>query len=448
MPSQISSLLDSRASIAQRCVALAMAIFLAMVSLMVSPFASLPLGNNPAFLPAFFTALLLAKGLTSYLLFLHYFSVRRFSMGVLASVYLLLSCHAVAGLFYVNSPLLDLRWFWLIWHGYSEPGIVLAVWGYSRWDGRKLPARFIRHSLWLLLSFPPVLVYLVTRWLVHNHAPEYYSVGGLTLFGMPRVGLLAFCGSLVTLVAIVRFTGLRSVLHLWLAFVSFVGLLNTGFLLFFQVRPDSLGWYAANLASMVAATVLAYVLLRELHHIYQNIQFANNVLWVKSMRDGLTGIYNRRYLDEQLSIEMLRMRRSGQPLALILIDVDHFKQINDTHGHAEGDACLVHIARILRAATRRPADFAARYGGEEFAVVLPDTVLEGAVALAESIRAQVAASPMPGGVQLRISAGVALWQNPDQDDGGASLLHHADLALYQAKTQGRNQVQRYQPAED
>jgi len=449
MRDQLSSLLDSRASTIQRCVVLGLTVFITMISLMVSPFASMPLAVNTAFLPSLFTALLLTKGLTSYLLFLHYFSVRRFSMGILASVYLLLACHVAAGLFYVNHPALDLHWFWLVWHGYSDPGIVLAVWGYSHWDGHKLPARSVRASLWLLLPLPPALVWIVTHWLVSGvRAGAFIGVGGSWL-DVHRFGLLAFGGSVVTVLCIILLTRLRSVLHLWLAFIAYIGLINTCFLLFAQVQANSLGWYAANLASLLSAAMLAYVLLRELHHIYQHIQFSNNQLWVKSMHDGLTGVYNRRYLDAQLVKELQRMRRSDLPLSLILVDVDYFKRINDAYGHAQGDISLVRIARILRSAARRPADFVARYGGEEFALVLPETTLDGAVALAELARAAVEREPYKGDLPLRISAGVASSFAHEDDCHAASLLlQHADSALYLAKQQGRNQVQRYLAPEE
>jgi len=155
--------------------------------------------------------------------------------------------------------------------------------------------------------------------------------------------------------------------------------------------------------------------------------------------DGLTGIYNRRYLDQRLQEELDRSQRHDSPLSLLLLDIDHFKSINDTYGHLCGDYALRGIAAELRQSLRR-IDILGRYGGEEFCCILPETPLEQAHNLAERCRAQIADTPFNCfDQQLKVTASIGVaGQLPD--DTVDSLIKRADAALYQAKYQGRNRV--------
>jgi diguanylate cyclase (GGDEF)-like protein/PAS domain S-box-containing protein len=161
-------------------------------------------------------------------------------------------------------------------------------------------------------------------------------------------------------------------------------------------------------------------------------------------KDGLTGLFNRRSFDQALQTEWLRAQQSRKPLALLFADVDHFKLFNDRHGHQSGDECLRAVANVIGEKVFRPTDLAARYGGEEFAIVLPETDRDGAIEVAERIRAAVMqmriAHGAPGaGPHVTISVGVALMSG--EDLGGADwLLSQADQALYAAKRLGRNRV--------
>jgi diguanylate cyclase (GGDEF)-like protein len=159
--------------------------------------------------------------------------------------------------------------------------------------------------------------------------------------------------------------------------------------------------------------------------------------------DGLTGLANRRHLDERMALELARAARERTPLSLIMIDVDFFKRYNDTYGHAAGDDCLRTVARVLAATVNRPADLAARFGGEEFAVLLPNTAQDGARGIAEAICDGVRAAGMPHVASdlgfVTISAGVATAVPAPGGDGRA-LVEAADAALYEAKEAGRNGV--------
>ena len=160
-----------------------------------------------------------------------------------------------------------------------------------------------------------------------------------------------------------------------------------------------------------------------------------------STRDPLTGLYNRAYLHERVAIEVSRARRTGQPLAIAMIDVDHFKFFNDTHGHAAGDQVLNTIAEVLRRAFRT-TDVVSRYGGEEFVVAMPDTDIAAATHKLERVRQSIETTPTltSGGktVSVTISAGVAGFPNDGTEE--EHLLAVADERLFAAKDAGRNRI--------
>lgn len=157
--------------------------------------------------------------------------------------------------------------------------------------------------------------------------------------------------------------------------------------------------------------------------------------------DGLTRIPNRRHFEEQLESDWRRCRREGKPLALLLLDVDQFKLINDRDGHQAGDAVLRHVAQCLKRRTLRGGDLCARFGGDEFAMIMPDTTLDQAARLAERLRADVAEAADPAGParpRATVSIGVAATNATVASP--AELLACADEALYRAKSRGRDNV--------
>lgn len=195
---------------------------------------------------------------------------------------------------------------------------------------------------------------------------------------------------------------------------------------------------------MIRQLQLRESLQGELRSARLKLKEQNEALKVLADSDGLTGLANRRHFESRLAAEHERARRNGLPCALLLADVDHFKKYNDRYGHVAGDECLRLVAGAIAAGTRRPTDLAARYGGEEFAVILPDTDFEGACAVAEHIRRQVAAlgvahaDSQHGHVTLSIGV---LSAHPGADDGAAlDWVEAADAMLYQAKATGRNRV--------
>lgn len=162
--------------------------------------------------------------------------------------------------------------------------------------------------------------------------------------------------------------------------------------------------------------------------------------------DQLTGVANRRYFDQAVAQEWARTCRSGTPVSLILVDVDHFKSVNDEFGHPEGDQCLRALTRIIKPHLKRPFDLMARLGGEEFAVLLPETSAEGAFSLAEAMRADVQAAfnrradERGSGPRVTASFGCATAL-PSRTLQPGDLIRDADEQLYLAKARGRNRVE-------
>jgi diguanylate cyclase len=157
-------------------------------------------------------------------------------------------------------------------------------------------------------------------------------------------------------------------------------------------------------------------------------------------RDPLTGLYNRRYMDATLARELARCEREGQPLSLMMIDIDHFKQVNDSHGHPAGDEVLKSLATLLQKQART-ADAVCRYGGEEFLLLLPNMPSDITWQRAEQWRRDFAASHvLYNGVRLQATLSVGLACYPSQGRTAQELIRGADRALYCAKTQGRNRV--------
>jgi diguanylate cyclase (GGDEF)-like protein len=164
-----------------------------------------------------------------------------------------------------------------------------------------------------------------------------------------------------------------------------------------------------------------------------------------ALRDAMTGLYNRRFLEEYVSALVGTSQRRKSAFSVLMLDLDFFKQVNDTHGHEAGDKVIKTLADILQRNVRS-SDMAVRYGGEEFLLVLVDTGAEAALKVAEKIRAEVEATkvPLPGGIlQKTISIGVSEY--PNDSDTFWQVVKFADVALYQAKANGRNRVLRFSP---
>jgi diguanylate cyclase (GGDEF)-like protein len=208
-----------------------------------------------------------------------------------------------------------------------------------------------------------------------------------------------------------------------------------------------------RLITSLTVAIRAYIQIRKFIRVNLELEESRRRMEQLAVTDALTGLVNRRYFDEQLIVEWSRARRTRSTLALMMADVDHFKDYNDSYGHPAGDECLRRIAECLQSVLHRAGDVVARYGGEEFAVILPATDYFGAGALATQMRDAVLALQIPHRASpvesvVTISIGVAAAEpmphdsaaSEDRGDDLAEILMCADHALYQAKDGGRNRI--------
>lgn len=199
---------------------------------------------------------------------------------------------------------------------------------------------------------------------------------------------------------------------------------------------------ANRTAALIESNRQLEIQILERQRAEQALQRANQELTRLAQLDGLTQVANRRGFDEHLAREWARLARSGRPLSLLLLDVDCFKAYNDCYGHPSGDDCLIQVARVLADMICRPADLVARYGGEEFAIILPETPLEGAIAIAHQVRTRIRGRQLPHERSIvapfvTVSIGVSCLV-PSSDCKPATLIAMADSALYCAKQAGRD----------
>ncbi|HRQ66507.1 MAG TPA: diguanylate cyclase [Xanthomonadaceae bacterium] len=199
-------------------------------------------------------------------------------------------------------------------------------------------------------------------------------------------------------------------------------------------------WRAMAVVLLIAIVVTVW--LRQLRRLNRQLREANDRLAEAGRRDALTGLHNRLYLDQKLEHCLRACRRHGLPLALAVIDLDHFKDINDRYGHPFGDASLRHLAGILTAIFRRDTDLTARYGGEEFIVLLEGTAPEDAAGQLEALRRSVESTPVEfDGRSAQLTVSIGLYAAvPQPGDDAMTLLKAADEALYRAKAAGRNRL--------
>ena len=220
----------------------------------------------------------------------------------------------------------------------------------------------------------------------------------------------------------------------------------------YLVKPFDMLELSARVKSMLRLKVLQDALVeknRELDRANKELARRREELLALSRTDALTGLFNRRYFEERLNEEFARSRRYGSPLSLVMLDIDHFKRINDTFGHPFGDQVLKSVALTARARLRE-VDLIARYGGEELIAILPETGPEDALKVCERVREAIASlgleHPGPDGtaqpVRLTASLGVATVPAADLSSAEA-LLRAADVSLYAAKGAGRNRVHQH-----
>lgn len=438
-----------------RVAALAVAGSILCVVLSVMPLAARPAPVVVPFLPLFTMAVFATESLTAYLLWTQFMITRFAFLAALAGAYAYTAFMVAMQLLvfpgvFSSTGLLGANaqsavWMWAYWH-IGSPLLVIAALLVRRRLPVPLPPGGATTRMGAALFIGPLVLSGLlcclsihgTRWLPELIDGQSYQ---RVLQGPSGIGV-AFISALA-LIWLVTATRLRTLLDLWLGVAMLAGLGDITVTLMANSRY-SIGWYVARLASLLASSTVLGVLIWEISHLYRELHAANARLSEFAARDGLTGLYNRRYFDERYPQVLALAHASGRPLSLMMVDIDHFKRFNDTLGHLHGDDTLTAVADVLRTNVRRVAgEFVARYGGEEFVVVLPECDAQLAAVLAERLRAAVAvravAAPFTPAGYVTVSVGVATTAASCAASSG-TLLAQADAALYRAKEAGRDCV--------
>ena len=421
----------------------------------LAPLAKTPLGEVVAFIPSYQASLVVLDMVTVALLLGQYFSFYSRAMFVLACGYMFTAVMTVVHAFtfpglFAPTGLLgagpqSTAWLYMFWHG----GFPLFVIGYTLLEKRGTGLPPLRRPLALAVVAVAAMLTVVAGFVVlvtcgqtmlpaimvgHTYTPLMISV-------VSSVWLLSL-GALVLLWLHKPY----SVLDLWLMVVMCAWLIDIALSAVLNHGRFDLGFYAGRAYGLMAASFVLAVLLVESGMLHKKLVHLTVRLRQLTVQDALTGIANRRAFDGALDLEWRRAVRSGLPLSLMMIDVDHFKRFNDSYGHIEGDQCLRAVAGALQAAVARSTDLVARYGGEEFVVLLPQTDAKAAGQVAERLRRAVADLSIENRASdlgcVTISIGVAGIPAPGPSNGRdiATLVQMADQALYEAKSKGRDRV--------
>jgi diguanylate cyclase (GGDEF)-like protein len=428
----------------QRYFAVATISIMAVIGGLVTPFANVPMLPIPGYLTAFSAAMIVINVLVAAILFSRGAIEHRSDVTALGSAYLY-----VAVIFIplvasfpgtlMTGPLIGAPgssvWIWLYWHA----GFGLAILRYTHIATRpqKRDASAVREAA-AVVAIATALVISATAFL--RYLPATVAHGEVSFGGWGACIPLAVLAILAVASIRVACLGTRTPIQLWLS-VAMVAACFDVWLTYEGTEKFTLGWYIAKGGSLSTSLAVLISLLHQINTLYSRAAAANEVLQGLTRRDGMTGLTNRRGLDEVMAAEWRKSRRESQPLSLLMVDVDHFKRFNDRYGHPAGDNCLCQVANALLAVARRPGDTVARYGGEEFVMLLPSTDAAGAVDMATRVRAAVRAIAMPHADSphgiVTVSIGLGSMIGTETGDAGA-LIAAADRGLYRAKAAGRD----------
>jgi diguanylate cyclase (GGDEF)-like protein len=449
----MESFLTQHATRKQTVTAGIVALLILLVFASAVPHARSPLPAVGPFMPMCALTVFTTAGIATFMLAAQFTATRQPVLGALGGAYAFTALAVAVQLLtspgvFTPTGLLgagphSAAWMWVFWHaGFPFFVILAALMRYRSWPVL-VGATRVELSAWLLIGGPIATGVVLCLFAIYgNLPPALHPATGISVLPNNTTACVTWSINVAAIIMVLLTGRLRSVLDQWLLIAVLACFVDTT-LNFLSAARFSVGWYIARVFSMFAPGVVVCLLVWEVNLLHRRLFDAHTTLLRTSVRDGLTGVYNRAYFDEQYRKEFERGKRAHVPLSLILVDIDHFKQYNDAFGHLRGDACLAAVASALAGVLQRPADFIARYGGEEFVIVLPETDLRGALEIAERARKAVMQLSLetPALVgYITISAGCA-DVGPGRLLPPDGLVGAADAALYRAKSAGRNQVQ-------
>lgn len=434
---------------AQQKLALVVGVLSAVAFAAAAPFAKLQLGAQPSFIAVYQSILAVNDVVTATLLFGQFTLHRSRALLLLAGGYLFTAVIAVIhalsfpGLFaqagLLGSGMQTTAWLYMLWHGMFPLVAICYVLLVHREGDDLPPTASTGRAIGGCVAAVAFLVAACTL-LTTSGQQLLPAIMRGNQYTPTMLVIVTTVWSLSMLAVAVAWTQRhRSVLDLWLMVTLAAWVFDIGLSAVLNQGRYDLGFYGGRLYGLLASSFVLLTVLTRTLQLYGQLARAHDALRDLAERDGLTGLFNRRRFDQALHVEVLRATREHHALSLLLVDVDHFKHFNDTHGHLAGDDCLRTVARGIGSAVGRPADLVARYGGEEFAVLLPGTDAAGAMQVAEHIRITVAGSTNGHGPAVTVSIGAAtVWPQPGGND--QDLIAAADGALYAAKAAGRDRV--------
>jgi diguanylate cyclase (GGDEF)-like protein len=433
-----------RVSASTRTVARTVAATLIVVALVAFGSNAVRTPVLPAFLPIVVTLWFGAESLTALVLFGQFYLTGSVGFALFAAAYEFAALLAVPYLVYapgIGSPAAGdagyqaMGWLWLAWH-LAFPALVVAGFTADPLLKRRLGSRRDVGSTLAFVAvatFAVAVALAVVLWCCRSALPALVIGGHHTaLFGFVVAPAVAIANAGACAYAYVRGRNATS-LGVWIVLATFAAALD-GLIDGFAGRTFALGWYLARIETMLTASVVLAMLSIEIALILGRLAEL-------ATRDALTGLYNRRGLDEYLGWAYEYARRHELGIALLVIDIDHFKRYNDRYGHAAGDVALRRIAAVLRKAAVRRYDLVARFGGEEFVVALFNVGPFQAVNVASRLQKRVEEAWIPheGAASGRLSVSIGIGHVADAAHATIpELFEAADRALYRAKEAGRN----------
>jgi diguanylate cyclase (GGDEF)-like protein len=334
-------------------------------------------------------------------------------------------------------------WLWVEWHvTFIGSTILYYAVRHARTGAPELDLLGFTRLQRRLAGAGAAIVALTLPPLIWTDGLPALSNDGRASLLLDAIALLLCVAALASIAIAYRNNRFRTVLDLWLS-IACLSMFADVLLSHFS-HQFAVGWYASRLSILLAASAVLFVLLFQTATIYAQLAATAERLRDESLTDALTGLANRRSFDERFAQVLRECARDLRPIALLAIDVDHFKAYNDTFGHQAGDECLRIVATTLLANVGRARDVVARTGGEEMTVIMPDADLAGALVVAERMRGAVQNAGLRQGNAaahrvVTISVGVVATREPAATSG-AALAEAADRALYRAKRDGRNRV--------
>ena len=451
-------------------VSISLVMVILILAIVVIFYGDVPLPKFPQFVPLHVAFVFLLDTITAFLLFGQFHYRRILLYLLLGSGYLLNAMISIPFLLafpgglqteggIIGGPQSAI-WLWHYWHILFPVIVTTAIIVHNATHGQQLN----RPNLWPITVFALVVVMLVVIALSlsvtygHNWLPELIDVTRkpplTTAFYW--AGGSAAVATLIALIFTFRQGSQRTVLYLWLAVTMLAFLADIVSSLSANARY-TLGWYFGRVEAIIAASVLLMVFLAEILRLYDRLSSANSMLLhlvtenqlsreilvnknhqleLLSKTDHLTQLLNRQAIENELVQLINTYHRYGHSFSLILIDIDHFKEINDSYGHNIGDEVLRILGRVIKKRLRS-TDTAGRWGGEEFLIVCSETELAAATAFAEELRELIYTSNFQLNIPLSASFGVVEYQ---ADEDVNTLVGRVDEKLYAAKNNGRNQV--------